>query len=94
MVTIPKLTSIQNALVVYHTYHEISNAEIEVLFGRKSDTTVSKLKKLVYKEMDKQKIKSCVRGRINTKIAFDVWGFDIDDLEYRHMKLQDLGLTG
>jgi len=43
---IPSITSIENALKIYYENAEIGNKEIKELFGVRSSTTISRLKKL------------------------------------------------
>ena len=89
---VPPITSIDNALQIYYTYSEIGNAEIKSLFGNLSSATVSRLKKAVKTEMDKHDILSYGMYKVNTTIAFAVWGIDVSDLEKRRKKLKDLNL--
>jgi len=89
---IPTITSIENALQIYYKYSEIGNNEINVLFGKLSSATLAKLKKVVKAEMDNQNKFSYGRNKINTKIAYNVWGIDITDLEERRNKLRSLDL--
>jgi len=89
---IPKITSIAIALKVYYSHTEIGNKEIAELFGKLSAATVSKLKKMVMTEMIKQSVMSYRMYKINTTLAYIVWGIDVDDLEKRHKKLIELGL--
>jgi len=89
---IPKITSIENALSIYYNNSEIGNKEIIELFGKRSTATVSRLKKLVKNEMTKKNIMSYCMNKINTNVAFSVWGLDIADLEKRRKKIKELNL--
>ena len=89
---IPQITSIDNALRIYYSHPEIGNKEIVSLFGRLSSATTSKLKKLVKDEMINRSTLSYNMYKINTGIAFDVWGIDVADLEKRRRKLKALEL--
>jgi len=89
---IPKITSIENALKVYYENAEIGNKEIELLFGARSTATVSRLKRLAKTEMFKRDIPTFNAYKVNTPIAFEVWGIDIADLEKRLKKLKELSL--
>ena len=89
---IPQITSIDNALRIYYTHSEIGNKEIASLFGRLSSATTAKLKKLAKDEMMNREILSYGMYKINTGIAFDVWGIDVADLEERRKKLKALEL--
>ena len=66
--------------------------EIVSLFGRLSSATVSRLKKITKDEMMKQNILSYGANKVNTRVAFDVWGLDVKDLESRMKKLKELNL--
>ena len=89
---IPKIISIDEALKIYYINSEIGNKEILSLFGRLSSATVAKLKKLVKEEMINQGKFSYGLNKINTSVAFDVWGIDVTDLERRRKKLKALEL--
>jgi len=89
---IPQITSIDNALKIYYSHSELGNKEISSLFGRLSSATTAKLKKLVKDEMNIRDILSYGFNKINTTVAFDVWGIDINDLEKRRKKLKALEL--
>jgi len=90
---IPNLTSIDNALKIYYNNAEIGNKEIKDLFGKLSTSTVSRLKKAVKDKMNDAGIYSYGMYKINTRIAFDVWGIDALDLEKRWKKLSELKLA-
>ena len=89
---IPKISSIDNALRIYYSHPELGNKEITSLFGRLSSSTTTKLKKLAKDEMIKREVLSYGMYKINTCIAFDVWGIDVADLEKRRKKLKALEL--
>ena len=89
---IPPITSIDNALQIFYKHSEIGNKEINVLFGKLSSATMSRLKKTVKKEMDSSNTFSYGLYKVNTKIAYCVWGIDVPDLEKRRKKLKDLEL--
>ena len=89
---IPEITSIDNALRIYYNHAEIGNKEIAVLFGRRSSTTISRLKKMVKAEMNKRDLYSYGANKINTRVAYEVWGLDVDDLEQRMKKIKALDL--
>ena len=89
---IPQITSIDNALRVYYNHAEIGNKEMTVLFGKRSATTISNLKKMVKSEMNKRAICSYGANMINTAISYEVWGIDVDDMERRRAKIKKLDL--
>ena len=89
---IPTITGIENALKVFYENAEIGNNEIRVLFGNRSSATVSRLKKMVKSEMTKMDMLSYSAHKVNTAIAFVVWGIDVADLESRRNKIKELSL--
>lgn len=89
---IPSIINIETALRIYYQYAEIGNAEIKNLFGRLSSATISRLKKLVKAEMDSREMFAYGLYKVNTEVAFSVWGIDAADLENRMKKLQELRL--
>ena len=90
--SIPQVTSIENALSIYYNHSELGNKEIISLFGNRSTATISKLKKIAKIEMTKKNICSYGMYKINTSVAFTAWGIDIADLEKRMKKLKELSL--
>jgi len=91
-INIPSITSIENALKVYYENGEIGNKEIKILFGNSSTVTISRLKKIVKSEMIKRNTPTFSLNKVNTVIAYEVWGIDIIDLENRRNKLKELSL--
>ncbi|MDR2571238.1 MAG: hypothetical protein LBD23_13260 [Oscillospiraceae bacterium] len=89
---IPQITSIDNTLKIYYENAEIGNKEIRYLFGNRSSATISRLKKQVKNEMVKRDIPIFGANKVNTSIAFDTWGIDIQDLEKRMKKIKELNL--
>ena len=88
----PQITSIDNALKIYYENAEIGNKEIRYLFGSRSSATISRLKKIAKNEMMKRDIPTFCTNKVNTTVAFDIWGIDIADLEKRMQKIQELNL--
>jgi len=89
---IPQITNINTALSVYYNHVEIGNKEIRTLFGDRSSATIAQLKKAAKTEMGKQGIYSYSAFKVNTAIAFQVWGLDVNDLEKRKQKIAALNL--
>ena len=89
---IPTIISLEKALRIYYENAEIGNKEIINLFGNKSTATISRLKKLVKAEMTKRNVPTYSANKVNTEVAFNVWGIDIEDLEKRRNKLKELSL--
>ena len=89
---IPPITNIDNALKIYYMFSELGNKEIIALFGRRSSATVSRLKRIVKDEMNNRNILTYGANKVNTSVAFDVWGLDVKDLENRMKKIKELNL--
>ncbi len=89
---IPPITGIESALKIYYSNSELGNKEITALFGRRSSATVSRLKRIVKDEMNKQDVYSYGANKVNTEVAYKVWGIEIADLEKRIKKLKELNL--
>lgn len=90
---IKRIKSIDTALRIFYTYPEIGSAEIKELFGPLGDSTLRRYKKPVEIRQSELKIVVSRRFAINTKVAFEVWGIDVTDLEERREKLKKLGLS-
>ena len=89
---IPTITSIENALKIYYENGEIGNKEIKNLFGNRSATTISRLKRFVKTEMIKRGVPTFNTYKINTVVAYEIWGIDVNDLEHRMRKIKELSL--
>lgn len=88
----PQITNIDTALAIYYKYPEMCNKHILALFGNHSTATINSLKQRVKAEMIARGVHSHSAYSVNTKIAFEVWGIDVIDLEKRRTKLKKLGL--
>ena len=89
---IPQIINIETALRIYYANSEIGNSEIKLLFGCLSSSTVARLKRLAKDEMLKRDVMSYGMYKVNTTIAYAVWGINVTDLEKRRKKLKDLEL--
>lgn len=89
---IPQITSIDTALAIYYKNLELGNADINMLFGKRSSATIARMKKAVKLEMDKMNMNAYSSNKVNTKIAFQTWGLDVEDLEKRKLKIEALNL--
>lgn len=82
------------ALKIYCDYPaEIGSAQIKELFGIKSSSTVTRIKKEVWAAQREHKVKTWSKSAINTKLAYRIWGLDVKELEQILKKKQRLGLT-
>ena len=89
---IPTITGIENALKIYYNHTELGNKEIIELFGKRSSSTVIKLKRIAKDEMNRRNVCSYGSNKVNTKIAYEVWGIDVVDFEKRMKKIKELNL--
>ena len=89
-VRIPQVISLVIAIRLYYERIELSNADIEMLFGKHSSSTIAKLKKMAQDKMIEKNIMSLNALCVNTAAAYEAWGLDINDLEYRYEKLKQL----
>lgn len=89
---IPSITNIETALTIYYSHAEIGNKEIKDLFGCRSSATVSRLKRLAKAAMIKKEVPTFNAYKVNTVVAYSVWGIDIDSLEQRRRKIKELSL--
>lgn len=89
-VRIPQLTNLEAAIHLYYERLELSNADIETLFGKHSSSTVAGLKAMARDKMRENNIPCWNAQRVNTEAAYSAWGLSIDDLERRYQKLNQL----
>jgi len=89
---IPSIISIENALRTYYENSELGNKEIVSLFGNRSSATISRLKRFVKAEMMKRGVPTFNANKVNTAVAYDIWGIDVVDLENRMKKIKELSL--
>ncbi len=79
------------AVRLYYANVELTNSDIQKLFGMSSSSTVASMKKKVLEVMAERGVPRYNPHAVNTDIAYEVWGLDIADLEKRYKKLQKLG---
>lgn len=92
---IPKISSIETAIEIYYTNIELSNKELRRLFtpshGKEiSVTTMARLKKAVMETQLERGVPIWNATCVNTKVAYEVWGLEISDLEKRLKMLNRL----
>lgn len=85
--------NIDTALRIYYQYPEIGNKEIRELFGSIGNSTISTYKKAVQKVQAEKNVMTSQICTINTEVAYEVWGINVEDLERRRDKLKALGLS-
>ena len=87
-VRIPQITSLETAIRLYYERNELSNKDIVELFGKIGSGTVWKLKQKALALMQERNTPVWNAQRVNTEVAYEAWGLDIDNLEYRWKKLK------
>lgn len=93
-VRVPQVADVDTAIRLYYSKIEIGNADIRQLFGNLGQARISKLKQLVISEMRERDTVRYNALCVNTEVAYDVWGINIDRLTAGRKKLQQLGLGG
>ena len=86
---IPQISSIKNAIDVYWSKPDFNTSDIAKIFGC-CPNTARRLKGIVRDYMVEKGIQFYTEGCVNGKEAFEAWGLDIKDLEYRQKKLEQL----
>lgn len=89
-----QILGIDIALRIYYSYPEIGNKQIRELFGNLSNSTVTKYKRAVVDRQIENNVKTMGLNTVDTITAYEVWGIDVNSLEWRRKKLQKLGLCG
>lgn len=85
--------NIPAALKAYYGNGYINNKMIKEIYELKSGGAVCKMKAMVRDEELKRGVPIIIPGHVNVKIAFDVWGVDVKELERNRQKLLDLNLS-
>lgn len=91
MVRVPQINDIAFAINMYYSKPQIGNPDIQELFPKSGKNTISGLKKAVVEKMIEKGEMRYNGLLVSTKTAFETWGIDINDLEYRYNKLKKLG---
>lgn len=90
-----RIADLDTALRIYYAYPELQNPQLCELFGRQlGSSTLSKYKKIIRDRQRQLDIKTSMPHAVNTAVAYEVFGIDVEDLEKRRTKLKKLGLTG
>ncbi len=88
-VRIPNINSLEIVIKKYYEKVELANSDVREIFDVRSSATVAKLKKIVQEKMIEQGVACWNTQRVNTAVAYQVWGLDISDLERRYKKLKE-----
>ncbi len=93
MKKVKQISSIDTAIRIYFEHPELGNSQIKELFGSIGNSTISAYKKAVLEEQAKRGVKTSYWNAINTEVAYEVWGIDVEDLIKRREKLKKLGFS-
>ncbi len=85
-----KVQNLETALRIYYSTPELTSEDIRQLFGNVSAGTITNLKRPVFEKMREGKYFCCTRHAVNTKLAYEVWGLDVADMEARYKKYKKL----
>lgn len=85
-----KVRDIETALRLYYSTPELTSEDIRALFGDVSSGTITNLKRPVVEKMREGGYFCCTRHAVNTKLAYEVWGLDVEDMEARYKKFRKL----
>ena len=87
------ITNIDTALRIYYEKDELDNKDIKELFNGISDSKAISMKKEVLKEMAARNVPQFRKHTVNTDVAYELWGINIERLECSRAKLIELGLA-
>lgn len=82
---------IKTAVEIFDRFPEIGNAEIFQLFGAGKQKTAS-MKNAVKRIMHERNVKTLLPHNIDTTIAYEVWGINIDDYRKRYARIKKNGV--
>ena len=82
----------ETAIRIYYQYPELKNTQIRELFGNISSSTIAGYKKAVQEAQTKRGVLTSQLYTVNTTVAYDVWGIDVQDLIERRDMLKKLNL--
>ena len=83
--------NIDAALKAYYGNGYINNRDIKAIF-QVCDSSAWKMAKSVREESAKRDIPIIMPGYINVKIAFELWGINVKELEQNKRKIANLNL--
>lgn len=90
---VKQIADMDTALYIYYRYSEIGNKQIRELFGGLGSAALARYKKAVQEAAAEQNIQTAQLNTVNTTLAYEVWGIDVNEIEKRREKLKKLGLA-
>ncbi|MDE7390190.1 MAG: hypothetical protein K2M82_04535 [Lachnospiraceae bacterium] len=90
-----KMPDMALAVQMYYEKPELTSADIRKLFDVCA-TTATRLKKKAYEAMasKEERVRTWCPNAVNTKVAYEAWGINIEDYEARLKKLKQLHNAG
>ena len=82
-----QLKDIEQAVIMYYSRIELSNSDIKELFGC-GNATALKMKRIAKEKALAEEYPIIDSRLVPTKVAYEAWNLDIDDLENRLKKLK------
>lgn len=89
-VRIPQPLDLRDALRLYWEKNELDNEDIKRLFGSLGNQRIVLLKRMVKDVQTERGIKSFDHKAINTRLAYEVWGFPYAELFKRFKNCEAL----
>lgn len=86
------VADISAAIKLYYGKGYLNNKDIGEIFGTNVKSTIHQMKKPVMEEEKKRDLPVVVPCHVNAKIAFEVWGINVAELERNLKKMQELEL--
>ena len=90
---VPPIRDQKAALSLYYVKGYLNQNDAKKIFGEMSEYKFWNLTKPVRGAMEELGIPPAAKGYINAKVAFEVWGIDIKELEQDFKKAMELGLV-
>lgn len=84
-----QVQDIEQAALLFHKKLELGCPEIQAIFNC-SRSKAEKLKRIAREKAIEDNVRRIDLRNVPTKTAFEAWGIDIDDLEKRIDKLNEL----
>ena len=85
-----KQPDLKTAIRLYYEKSELTSKDIMELFSV-SMSCAGNMKRRVRKVMTERNVSTYYPRTINTKVAYDVWGINIEECEKHYAKLIKLG---
>lgn len=88
-----KLADPETVLRIYYANAELGSPEIRELFGDISPATIVKLKRKARTLMRERGVGHFNYYSVNTEVAFEAWGINVEKVERMYKRAKALGLV-